>query len=78
MRTDILLLATLTLAACASTSENLQIATAGATGAKISDVVINNVNRGATTVTWDALISGQPYICGADDMVRRTTCAKKE
>jgi len=77
MRNYILLLITLILTACASTPENLQIATAGATGAKLSDVVINNVNRGATTVTWDALISGQPYICGADDMVRRTTCAKK-
>ena len=77
MRTDILLLAILTLTACASTPENLQIATAGATGATISDVVINNVNRSATSVTWDALISGQPYSCGADDMIRRTTCAKK-
>jgi hypothetical protein len=61
------------LSACASTTENLQRETARSIGNNIgpSDVAVSNINRGATSVSWDAVVKGVNYNCSADDMVRR-------
>jgi hypothetical protein len=67
------------LSACASTSENLERETARSLGSNISpsDVAISNINRGVTSVSWDAAAQGVNYSCSADDMVRRVYCVKK-
>jgi hypothetical protein len=67
------------LSGCASTAENLQRETARSLGSNISpsDVAVSNINRGATSVSWDAAAKGVNYNCSADDMVRRVYCVKK-
>jgi hypothetical protein len=67
------------LSACASTAENLQRETARSFGSDInpSDVAVSNINRGVTSVSWDAAAKGVNYNCSADDMVRRVYCVKK-
>jgi tRNA A37 threonylcarbamoyladenosine dehydratase len=63
---------------CASTSENLQRETARNIGDVDPDkVTVSNVNRGVTSVRWDAETPKGPYSCSADDMVRRVHCVKK-
>jgi hypothetical protein len=66
------------LAGCASTTENLQRETARNIGDLHPDkVTVSNVNRGVTSVTWEADTPKGPYSCSADDMVRRVHCVKK-
>ena len=67
------------LSACASTAENLQRETARSIGSNInpSGIAVSNINRGATSVGWDAAAKGVNYNCSADDMVRRVYCVKK-
>ena len=67
------------LAGCASTSDNLQRASAMAIGNNTlpENVTLANIDRGATSVKWTAVTSGQTYSCSADDMVRRPYCAKR-
>jgi len=70
----------LTLAAsgCASSTGSLQQATAMSIGGNVlpDNVVVSNVDRGMTRVTWSASASGHRYACSADDMVRRPYCAR--
>jgi hypothetical protein len=67
------------LSACASTAENLRQETARSIGNNISpnDIAVSNINRGVTSVSWDAAAKGVNYSCSADDMVRRVYCVKK-
>ena len=66
------------LVGCASTNENLQRETARSIGGVLPEAVtVKNVNRGATSVTWEADSSKGTYSCSADDMVRRVICVKK-
>jgi len=69
----------LSLAACASTSDNLQRASAMSIGNNTlpENVMLSNIDRGATSVKWTAVAAGQTYSCSADDMVRRPYCAKR-
>ena len=73
------LAATCFLAGCASTGDNLQRETARFLGGNIApeDVSISNVDRGATSVRWDAYAPNGRYQCSADDMVRRVYCTKR-
>ncbi len=65
-------------AGCASTTENLQRETARNIGDVHPDkVTVSNVNRGVTSVSWEAETPKGPYSCSADDMVRRVHCVKK-
>jgi hypothetical protein len=68
----------LILAGCASTGDNLQRETARFLGENVSpdSVSVSNVDRGATSVRWDAITPNGPYQCSADDMVRRVHCVK--
>ena len=68
------------LAACASTNENLQMESARSIGGGVmpESVKINNVDRGMTSVKWDAESAKGSYKCSADDMLRRVLCVKKE
>jgi hypothetical protein len=70
--------AVLGLAACASTDDNLQRATATAIGANVDPdtVKISDIDRGVTTVHWNATTPHGHYKCSADDMVRRPYCVK--
>ncbi len=67
------------LSACASTSETLQRATAIAINRNIlpESIVISDVQRRASSVTWTAVASTGTYSCTADDMVRRPYCASR-
>jgi hypothetical protein len=67
------------LAACASTSDNLQRASAMSIGNNTlpESVTLADIERGATSVKWTAKTGGQTYSCSADDMVRRPYCAKR-
>lgn len=70
----------LVLAACASSVENLQSATATAIGGRTSpdSIAITDVHRGATEVSWLATgPSRAVYACRADDMLRRPYCARR-
>jgi tRNA A37 threonylcarbamoyladenosine dehydratase len=73
-----LLVIGIAFAGCASTSENLQRETARNIGDVHPDkVTVSNVNRGVTSVSWEAETPKGPYSCSADDMVRRVHCVKK-
>jgi len=73
-----LLIIGIAFAGCASTSENLQRETARNIGDVHPDkVTVSNVNRGVTSVSWEAETPKGPYSCSADDMVRRVHCVKK-
>jgi len=73
-----LLVIGIAFAGCASTSENLQRETARNIGDVHPDkVTVSNVNRGVTSVSWEAETPKGPFSCSADDMVRRVHCVKK-
>lgn len=67
------------IAGCASTDSSLQLATANflGSGHDPDRIVISNIDRGMTTVKWDAIEKSDSYKCNADDMVRRVICVKK-
>lgn len=81
MKRTILLLCALgtALTACASTSGNLQLATASSIGHNIApeQIKVTDVHRGITSVRWSAETPKGPYSCSADDMVRRPYCVKR-
>jgi hypothetical protein len=63
---------------CASTTENLQRETARSIGNVVPEAVaVTSVNRGVTSVSWEANSPKGAYSCSADDMVRRVHCVKK-
>lgn len=74
-----LVVAALALAGCASSTENLQRATAMSIGGNIApeQIAVADVSRGITDVRWTASAAGQTYSCSADDMVRRPYCARR-
>lgn len=41
------------------------------------DVQLQNVDRGISLVTWDAVTPEGAYNCHADDMLRKVLCVKK-
>jgi hypothetical protein len=66
------------VAGCASTTENLQREAARSIGdIEPQAVAIKNVNRGVTSVSWDADSPKGAYSCSADDMVKHVYCIKK-
>jgi hypothetical protein len=73
----ILVLAFGFLCSCASSTGKLQLVTAGKVGnTLIGDVTIYNVQRGATTVSWQAKTPTGCYQCDADDMLRQVNIVK--
>ncbi len=65
------------LCACASSSDNLQRATATEIGnTRTSDVSLSDVDRKATSVSWKAKAPAGCYECDADDMMRKVHCVK--
>ena len=74
----VVVLLVLVIAGCASSDENLQRETARLVGDVLSNqVTISNVDRGATSVTWEADTPKGHYKCEADDMLRRGNCVKQ-
>jgi hypothetical protein len=68
----------LLLIGCANTSSNLARETARTIGGLRSDqVVVSNVKRGITSVSWVATTPSGVYDCEADDMVRRVNAVKR-
>jgi hypothetical protein len=69
---------TLLLDACASSIENVQRETARSIGGDVLPdmVVVKNLDRGVTSVKWDAETPNGRYACSADDMMRRVLCVK--
>ena len=72
-----ILLALVGAAGCASTDANIQRETANFINVVPEAVTVLNVNRGATSVKWDAQTKDASYGCNADDMMRRVHCVKK-
>jgi len=72
--------AALLLAGCASTTDNLARETARTIGGLTSSqIVVSDVKRGTTSVSWVAKTpSGAVYDCEADDMVRRVNAVKRK
>jgi hypothetical protein len=72
-------LALAALSGCASTTDNLQRATAMSISGNVTPdrVVIADVQRGVSDVSWSASVGGSQYACSADDMVRRPYCARR-
>jgi hypothetical protein len=63
---------------CSSSTENLQRETARSLGHVAPEaIVVTHVNRGVTSVSWEANSPKGAYSCSADDMVRRVHCVKK-
>ena len=78
MRRYLLVVATITLVGCASTSANLQRETARSIGyVKPEQVTVSEVKRGITDVRWKADSPKGKYDCSADDMLRRVHCVKE-
>jgi hypothetical protein len=80
MRSLSAILAVATLFGCASTTDNLQRATAmsiGGNNVQPDRVVIADVQRGVMDISWTAEVGGSRYACSADDMVRRPYCARR-
>jgi hypothetical protein len=67
------------LAGCMNTSDNLARETARTIGGLRPDqVIISDVKRGMTNVSWVATTpTGDVYDCAADDMVRRVNAVKR-
>lgn len=66
------------LTACASTAGNLQRETTRFLGdVDPAGVTISDIDRGLTSVSWNAMAPKGNYACSADDMVRRVHCVKK-
>ena len=62
---------------CASAGGNLQRATAQEIANTLTnEVVVSDVDRHATSVSWSAKTPSGCYQCDADDMVRRVHCVK--
>jgi hypothetical protein len=77
MKITLLLFLALFLVSCASTSESLQRATAIGVGNTLTkDVTVYHVNRGMSSVSWQAKTPSGCYECDADDMVRNVHCVK--
>lgn len=65
------------LVGCANTDANLKFETSRSIGNVLpEDVELDNVDRGLTSVKWDAKIKTALYKCNADDMLRRVNCIK--
>jgi hypothetical protein len=66
------------LVACASSIENVQRETARSIGGDVlpDKVAVKNLDRGTTSVKWDASTPKGDYQCSADDMMRRVLCVK--
>ena len=43
-----------------------------------TSLTITDIDRGATSVTWDAVMAKGSYSCSADDMLRHVHCVKRE
>jgi len=70
---------TVLLAGCASTQGNLSRETARTIGGLRSDqVIVSDVRRGVTSVSWVATTPSGIYDCEADDMVRRVNAVKRD
>ena len=77
MKVLILFVLAILICSCASTTGNLQRATADEVGNTLTkDVTIYNVNRGVTNVSWFAKTPSGCYECDSDDMVRRVHCVE--
>lgn len=65
---------------CASTQQNLAMATATEIGGLTSkDVEVSEVDRGMTHVRWVATTKdGRVYDCEADDMVRKVNVVERK
>ncbi len=70
----------LVIAGCASTDNNLQRETARSIGGNVTpeQVTVSNIDRGATSVKWQAVAPSGRYACSADDMVRRVLCTRSK
>ncbi|MEQ1558166.1 MAG: hypothetical protein ABL933_04415 [Methyloglobulus sp.] len=67
------------ISGCMSTGDNLQRESAKSIGGNVSpeQVTVTNIDRGATSVKWQAAAPNGNYDCSADDMVRSVLCTKK-
>lgn len=74
----ILLLVALALTACASTDDALMRESAGAINKNPAGIQLRNVDRGATSVKWEAVTQDGVYECSGDDMLRRVHCFPKK
>ena len=76
----ILLIAGLFAVGCASSSQNLAMASANAIGGYTSaEIEVSEVDRGMTRVSWVATTSdGRVFLCEADDMVRKVNAVEKK
>lgn len=62
---------------CVSSVGSLQRVTASEIGDTSTDEVdVYNVNRGATSISWEAKTPSGCYKCDADDMLKRVHCIK--
>ncbi len=78
MKKKIFLAVAFVFAGCASTGDNLRRETARAIGDVMPDAVqVNNIDRGANSVKWDAVTAKGSYSCSADDMLRKVLCVKR-
>ena len=65
------------LASCASSTAGLQKATASNVGGVLSSQVsVSDIDRGATSVAWNAQVNTDKYSCESDDMVHNVSCVK--
>jgi len=64
---------------CASSGGNIQRESEMSIGDVMpEDVVVTDVQRGASSVKWTATTAKGVYSCSADDMMRRVLCVKRK
>ena len=69
---------TINAVGCAASVEHIRAASATSIGEQISEEVeIENIERGAKALKWDAKTKTFSYRCFADEKLRRTLCIKK-
>jgi len=61
----------------ASSEKNLKRETGRILSVDPDAVVVSEIHRGMTDVTWKAATPQGKYKCSADDMVRRPVCVKE-
>jgi len=72
-----MILCILLIASCQSSKASLQRAAASSIGNTLSsEVVVSNVKRKVTSVSWNAKKDGICYSYEADDLLKQTNCVK--
>ena len=78
LRSNIVVLAMLVVAGCATQIPEIKRATAAKIRCQESAIKISNSSVGAKESSWDAECEGRTYQCTGDEQLRGVNCVEKK